>query len=62
VIDSAFVQVNIPNASNAFSGFDDSFGWTLFDLNIIHDEHKDDSVTVLEADFVSFTFFFSYPN
>ena len=38
------------------------FGWTLFDLNIIHDEHKDDPVAVLKADFVSFTFFFSYPN
>ena len=38
------------------------FGWTLFDLNIIHDEHKDDPVAVLKADFVSFTFFFSYPH
>ena len=60
--DSTFVQVKIPNASNVCSGFDDSFGWTLFDLNIIHDEHNDDSVTVLQADFVSFTLFFSYPN
>lgn len=57
MIDSTFVQVKIPNASNACSGFDE-FGWTFFDLNIIHDEHKDDPVTVLQADFVSFTFFF----
>ena len=60
--DSTFVQIKIPNASNVCSGFDDSFGWTLFDLNIIHDEHNDDPVTVLQADFVSFTLFFSYPN
>ncbi|KAF3971250.1 hypothetical protein CMV_005133 [Castanea mollissima] len=44
-------KVKIPNASNVCSGFDDSFGWTLFDLNIIHDEHNDDPVTVLQADF-----------
>lgn len=44
-------KVKIPNASNVCSGFDDSFGWTLFDLNVIHDEHKDDPVTVIQADF-----------
>ncbi|KAG2706062.1 hypothetical protein I3843_05G076800 [Carya illinoinensis] len=44
-------KVKIPNAINACSGFDYSSGWTFFDLNIIHDEHKDDSVTVLQADF-----------
>lgn len=44
-------KVNISNASNACSGFDDSFGWTFFDLNAIHDEYKDSSVTVLQADF-----------
>ncbi|KAM1791184.1 hypothetical protein ACFX12_035172 [Malus domestica] len=44
-------KVNIPNACNACSGFDDSFGWTFFDLNAIHDDHKDSSVTVLQADF-----------
>jgi len=56
------VQVKIPNASNVCSGFDDSFGWTLFDLNVIHDEYKDDPVTVIQADFVSFALFFPYPN
>ncbi|XP_048337346.2 uncharacterized protein LOC107427368 isoform X2 [Ziziphus jujuba] len=44
-------QVNIPTASNACSGFDDSFGWTFFHLNAIHDEYKDNPVTVLQADF-----------
>ena len=57
--DSTFLQVKIPNASNACSGFDE-FGWTFFDLNIIHDEHKDDPVTVLQADCVSFKFFFFF--
>ncbi|KAL5791235.1 hypothetical protein ACOSQ2_006123 [Xanthoceras sorbifolium] len=44
-------KVIIPNASNACSGFGDSFAWTFFDLNQIHDEHKEDLVTVLQADF-----------
>ncbi|MBA0804492.1 hypothetical protein Gohar_004075, partial [Gossypium harknessii] len=44
-------KVAIPNPSNACAGFDDLFGCTIFDLNVIHDEHKDDSETVLEADF-----------
>ncbi|KAJ0076674.1 hypothetical protein Patl1_35996 [Pistacia atlantica] len=44
-------QVIIPNASNACSGFGESFAWTFFDLNQIHDEHKDGPVTVLQADF-----------
>ncbi|KAL5561241.1 hypothetical protein UlMin_030988 [Ulmus minor] len=44
-------KVNIPYASNACSGFDGSFGWTFFNLNAIHDEHKDSPVTVLQADF-----------
>ncbi|KAL6209206.1 hypothetical protein ACLB2K_020149 [Fragaria x ananassa] len=44
-------KVNIPNPSNACSGFDDSFGWSFFDLNAIHDDHKDSTETVLQADF-----------
>lgn len=44
-------KVNMPNASNACSGFDDLSGWTFFNLNAIHDKHKDDPVTVLQADF-----------
>lgn len=37
--------------SNACSGFGDSLAWTFFDLNKIYDEHKDDSGTVIQADF-----------
>ncbi|XP_057966422.1 uncharacterized protein LOC131156618 isoform X2 [Malania oleifera] len=44
-------KVNIPKASNVCSGFDDSSGWTFFDLNAIHDEHKNNPVTVIQADF-----------
>ncbi|OMO92711.1 Amine oxidase [Corchorus olitorius] len=44
-------KITIPNPSNASAGFDDFFGWTFFDLNAIYDEHKDDPVTVIEADF-----------
>ncbi|KAG7010838.1 Phytoene dehydrogenase, chloroplastic/chromoplastic [Cucurbita argyrosperma subsp. argyrosperma] len=44
-------KVNIPNSSNSCSALDNSFGWSFFDLNAIQDEHKDESVTVLQADF-----------
>lgn len=44
-------KVNIPFASNACSGFDDSNGWTFFDLNTIYDEHKDEAETVIQAEF-----------
>ncbi|KAI5647787.1 hypothetical protein M9H77_33792 [Catharanthus roseus] len=44
-------KVKIPNASNVSSRFNDSSGWTFFDLNSIHDEYEDDSVTTIEADF-----------
>ncbi|XXG86297.1 hypothetical protein AAC387_Pa11g1219 [Persea americana] len=44
-------KVNIPKASNACFGFDDSNGWTFFDLNSIYEEYKDEPVTVLEAVF-----------
>lgn len=46
-------QVNIPTASNSCSASDNSFGWSFFDLNAIQDEHKDEEVTVVQADFVS---------
>ncbi|PON89938.1 NAD(P)-binding domain containing protein [Trema orientale] len=44
-------KVNIPYASNACSGFGGSFGWTFSHLNTIYDEHKDNPVSVLQADF-----------
>lgn len=49
----SYNQVTVPNVSNACSGFGDSLAWTFFDLNKIYDEHKDDSGTVIQADFVS---------
>nr|XP_027088170.1 uncharacterized protein LOC113709571 isoform X2 [Coffea arabica] len=44
-------KVSIPNASNVSSRFDDSTGWTFFNLNMIYDEHNDDLGTVVQADF-----------
>ncbi|KAK8629789.1 hypothetical protein V6N13_078617 [Hibiscus sabdariffa] len=44
-------KVFIPNPSNACAGFNDLFGCTFFDLNAIHDAHKGETETVLEADF-----------
>ena len=44
-------KVNIPLPSNACFGFDKTTGWTFFDLNNLHDEYKDLSGSVIEADF-----------
>lgn len=44
-------KVAIPNPSNICSGFGNSYAWTFFDLNAIHDKHKDSPVTVLQIDF-----------
>ncbi|CAN1276379.1 Phytoene dehydrogenase [Linum perenne] len=44
-------KVNVPNPSNACAATDESFGWTFFHLNTLHDEHKDNPQTVLQADF-----------
>ncbi|BAY61303.1 hypothetical protein NIES22_13680 [Calothrix brevissima NIES-22] len=44
-------KVNIPRPSNACFGFDDTTGWTFFDLNALHDEYQNESGTVIEADF-----------
>ncbi|KAG9442876.1 hypothetical protein H6P81_018730 [Aristolochia fimbriata] len=44
-------RIYIPKASNACFGFDESSGWTFFDLNAIYDEYKDEPVTVVAADF-----------
>ena len=40
--------------SNACFGFDTTTGWTFFDLNTLHDEYKNETGSVVEADFVSF--------
>ncbi|XP_010531528.1 PREDICTED: uncharacterized protein LOC104807804 [Tarenaya hassleriana] len=44
-------KVAIPHASNACSAPDESYGWTFFDLSAIYDEHREDEVTVVRADF-----------
>ncbi|AFY50844.1 hypothetical protein Nos7524_5119 [Nostoc sp. PCC 7524] len=44
-------KIDIPRPSNACFGFDDTTGWTFFDLNALHDEYQHEEGTVIEADF-----------
>ena len=44
-------KINIPRPSNACFGFNATTGWTFFDLNVLHDEYRDEPGTVIEADF-----------
>ena len=44
-------KVEIPNPSNACFGFHPTTGWTFFDLNALHDAYREESGTVVEADF-----------
>ncbi|MBD1866864.1 FAD-dependent oxidoreductase [Cyanobacteria bacterium FACHB-471] len=44
-------KVPVPLPSNACFGFDNTTGWTFFDLNMLHDEWKDEPGSVIEADF-----------
>lgn len=44
-------KINIPLPSNACFGFDDTTGWTFFDLNALQDEYRDEPGTVVEVDF-----------
>jgi uncharacterized protein with NAD-binding domain and iron-sulfur cluster len=44
-------KVNIRHPSNACFGFDPTTGWTFFDLNVLHDEFRDEPGSVIEADF-----------
>jgi uncharacterized protein with NAD-binding domain and iron-sulfur cluster len=37
--------------SNACFGFDNTTGWTFFDLNTLHDKYKDEEGSVIEVDF-----------
>jgi hypothetical protein len=46
-------QIRIPFARNVCSSFDDSSGWTFFNLNELFDEHRNSHVTIVQADFVS---------
>jgi uncharacterized protein with NAD-binding domain and iron-sulfur cluster len=44
-------KVTIPRPSNACFGFDATTGWTFFDLNVLHDEYRDEPGSVVEVDF-----------
>ena len=44
-------RVNIPLPSNACFGFDNTTGWTFFDLNHLHDQYQDEEGSVVEVDF-----------
>jgi len=44
-------RVSVPLPSNACFGFDNTTGWTFFDLNALHDEWKHEPGSVIEADF-----------
>lgn len=44
-------KIDIPRPSNACFGFDQTTGWTFFDLNNLHDEFRNEPGTVIEADF-----------
>jgi uncharacterized protein with NAD-binding domain and iron-sulfur cluster len=44
-------KINIPLPSNACFGFDETTGWTFFDLNALHDEYKEEKGSVIEIDF-----------
>lgn len=44
-------KINIPRPSNACFGFDETTGWTFFDLNTLQDEFKQEKGTVVEVDF-----------
>ncbi|XP_061978695.1 uncharacterized protein LOC133699474 isoform X2 [Populus nigra] len=44
-------KIRIPFARNVCSSFDDSSGWTFFNLNELFDEHRNSPVTIVQADF-----------
>ncbi|MER3493665.1 MAG: amine oxidase [Mastigocladus sp. ERB_26_2] len=44
-------KITISRPSNACFGFDQTTGWTFFDLNALHDEYQHESGTVVEVDF-----------
>lgn len=44
-------KIRIEFDCNACFGFDETTGWTYFNLNAIHDEFRDSEKTVVEADF-----------
>jgi len=55
-------KIDIPLPSNACFGFDQTTGWTFFNLNALHDEYQDTPGTVIEADFYHANQFISLSN
>ena len=55
-------KINITRPSNACFGFNVTTGWTFFDLNVLHDEYRDEPGTVIEADFYHANQFLSLSN
>lgn len=44
-------KIRVPRPSNACFGFDETTGWTFFDLNALHDEFRHEPGSVIEVDF-----------
>ncbi|KAF9684519.1 hypothetical protein SADUNF_Sadunf04G0126500 [Salix dunnii] len=44
-------KIRIPFARNVCSSFNDSSGWTFFNLNDLFDDHRNSPVTTVQADF-----------
>lgn len=44
-------KIQLDRPSNAVFGFDDTTGWTIFDLNALHDRYRSESNSVIECDF-----------
>ncbi|WVZ86703.1 hypothetical protein U9M48_033450 [Paspalum notatum var. saurae] len=44
-------KITIPKVANVCSGFDDSSGWTFFDLTSVYDDYYEEPTTVVEAEF-----------
>ncbi|KAG2573977.1 phytoene dehydrogenase-like isoform X1 [Panicum virgatum] len=44
-------KITIPNVANVCPGFDDSSGWTFFDLTSIYDDYYEEPMTVVEVEF-----------
>lgn len=44
-------RIELPNASNIGSRFDNSTGFTFYDLNQLQDEYRNEEFSVVEVDF-----------
>lgn len=44
------------------SGFDDSSGWAFFDLTSVYDDYCEESITIVEAEFVCSCHLYQFEN